>query len=174
MHSPMMYLVILVLLVITLSVQVQVLASPIPFPAAIDAKTQPEATFEAMVPTKIEVFERAEVAIAKFIAERATITDDDESGAHTDDAAVGSAFADGDGNSAATENHETGAGITPIPPPTKPGCIDICPAVWEPLCAHNKLGDKKTFGNRCKLNLWNCRHHFNTYVEDHKGECSTQ
>ncbi|KAF8935601.1 hypothetical protein BGZ47_009823 [Haplosporangium gracile] len=219
-----MYLVTLTLLVITLSVQVQVRAGPIPISAATDTPAKTEATFEAMDPTKMEVFERAEDATAKFfakpalandddratapgspkawpvgttfkamdpakmdvfehaedatakfIAERATTTDDGGPGANTDDDAIDSAsVTDGDGNSAATENHEGGASIRPIPPLTKPRCSDDCPEIWQPLCAHNKLGDKKTFGNRCKLNLWNCRHHFNAYVEDHKGECDAQ
>ncbi|KAG0057147.1 hypothetical protein BGZ89_001925 [Linnemannia elongata] len=181
----MLYLTTLALLLVILSIQVHVYvqAGPIPIPAASlipipAAAGGPKAwPVSTMNPANEDSFQRAEDETAKYITKRATATDDDDLSTYIDDAAIEStSVSNGDdkGESATTESHEAGAGILPIPrppPPAKTRCSDVCPAVWQPLCAHNKMGDKKTFGNTCQLNVWNCRHHFNAYVEDHKGEC---
>ncbi|KAK3809914.1 MAG: hypothetical protein JOS17DRAFT_764584 [Linnemannia elongata] len=193
MYSAMMYLMTLALLVVILSIQVHVYvqagpipipaAGPIPIPAAGPipipaAAGGPNAwPVGPLDPANRDAFKRAEEDTTKYIAKRATAIDDEDFSTHVDDAAVESTSitaGDNNGESATTKSHEAGVGILPIPrppPPTKPRCSDVCPAVWEPLCAHNKMGDKKTFGNTCLLNVWNCRHHFNAYVEDYKGEC---
>ncbi|KAG9070490.1 hypothetical protein KI688_008026 [Linnemannia hyalina] len=157
MYSAMMYLTTLALLVAILSIQfhVYVQARPIPIPAAGGPKAWPVG---AMHPVKRSTLQHAEDATAKYIAKRTTATGDGDFSTHIDDAAIRSASvadSDNNGENATAESHEAGVGILPIPrtpPPTKSRCSDICPAIWQPLCAHNKMGDKKTFGNTCQLN----------------------
>ncbi|KAG0314669.1 hypothetical protein BGZ97_009052 [Linnemannia gamsii] len=204
----MIYMMAFAILAVALSIQVQ--AGPIPIPASkpepeaatfeamdptkmevferaedatikfidkralpdikVAVRSEPEAAavFEAMDPIKMEVFERAEDATAKFIAKRAVTVEGDNSSAIKDDAAIGSASVPDD----TAEKHEAATDIKPIPPP--PRCDIYCPDIWQPVCAHNKLGDKRTFRNTCELYAWNCMHHFNAYVEDYKGECEAK
>ncbi|KAG0283721.1 hypothetical protein BGZ96_011891 [Linnemannia gamsii] len=202
----MMYMMAFALLAVILSIQVQ--AGPIPIPAAepepdaatfeamdptkmevferaedatakfiakraltndkIAVRAEPEAavTFDAMDPTKREVFERAEDATAKFIAKRDVAVETGDPGANPDDAAIGTASVTDD----TAEKHKAAVNIIPIPPPIKP-CPVACPMVRKPLCAHNRRGEKRTFGNACELGIWNCQHPYDVYVEEHEGEC---
>ncbi|KAF9537929.1 hypothetical protein EC957_007448 [Mortierella hygrophila] len=163
----MMYLTTVALLAVILSIQfrVYVQAGPIPLPATgsipiLAAAGGPKAwPVGAMDPVKRDTLQRTEGMTAKYIAKRTTATGNDDFSMHIDDAAIGSASVTDSGNNGentTSGNHETGVGILPIPrppPSTKRRCSDICPAIWQPLCAHNKMGDKKTFGNTCQLNF---------------------
>ncbi|KAF9910230.1 hypothetical protein EC991_006957 [Linnemannia zychae] len=82
MHSPMLYLMTLTLLVVILSTYIHVQATPIPIPAtsqnpddlatgiAILKSDTTGPIYEAMDPSKMDVFERAEDATAKFLDKR--------------------------------------------------------------------------------------------------------
>lgn len=210
MHSSMMYMMIFALLAVILSIQVQ--ASPISIPAAepeqdtatfeamdptkrevferaedatakfiakraltnhniaVRAESEDAAIFEALDPTNREVFERAEDATAKFIAKRAVTAETGNPSAAADDAAIGTASVTDD----TVEEDEVAVDIIPIPPPIKPCNNNICPKFWQPLCAKNSQGDKKTFGNACELGVWNCEHPCDVYAEYSKGECDAK
>ncbi|KAG0274154.1 hypothetical protein BGZ95_010051 [Linnemannia exigua] len=108
-----------------------------------------EAVFEPMDPSKMVAFESAEDATAKFLAKRATKDDRDFSVRVDDD----------------SEKHET---IRPPPPPI---CLEVCPDVYDPLCAKNSKGFRKTFGNECELAVFNCKYFRANFKEERKGKC---
>ncbi|KAG0374317.1 hypothetical protein BGX24_010555 [Mortierella sp. AD032] len=120
-----------------------------------DKTPKTEAVFEAMDPSKMVAFERAEDATAKFLAKRAI--DDDRDFSARDD----------DGKS--SEKYET---TRPLPRP--PICSQICTDEFDPLCAYNSKGVKRTFVNECELRLYNCMHHYSHFKEERKGACELE
>lgn len=36
-------------------------------------------------------------------------------------------------------------------------CDKICPMIYEPICADNGNGEKKTFGSKCALDSVSCQ-----------------
>lgn len=51
-------------------------------------------------------------------------------------------------------------------------CTTFCPANYQPICAMNSNGEKKTFSNECQLNSENCSRKTDFYVVS-DGECTS-
>lgn len=51
-------------------------------------------------------------------------------------------------------------------------CPTICPANYQPICAMNSNGERKTFSNECQLNTENCSRKTDFYVVS-DGECTS-
>ncbi|KAF9095461.1 Serine protease inhibitor Kazal-type 5 [Mortierella sp. GBA35] len=50
-------------------------------------------------------------------------------------------------------------------------CGDKCPAVYQPVCAQTKTGSLVSFGNACKMSVYNCKNPNNSAELAFEGDC---
>ncbi|KAF9079934.1 hypothetical protein BGX23_002950, partial [Mortierella sp. AD031] len=50
-------------------------------------------------------------------------------------------------------------------------CGDKCPAVYQPVCAQTKTGSLVSFGNACKMSVYNCKNPNNSAELAFEGAC---
>ncbi|KAF9419745.1 hypothetical protein BGZ76_004199 [Entomortierella beljakovae] len=51
-------------------------------------------------------------------------------------------------------------------------CTEICPTIYQPVCGQSKNGEKRTFGNACELNAFNCQHSADPFLYIAENECA--
>ncbi|KAG0283724.1 Serine protease inhibitor Kazal-type 5 [Linnemannia gamsii] len=52
-----------------------------------------------------------------------------------------------------------------------PACALACPTVYKPVCAKYPNGNLQTFGNKCELNVFNCKNPAITFSLITEGDC---
>ncbi|XP_071448026.1 vasotab-like [Hetaerina americana] len=53
-----------------------------------------------------------------------------------------------------------------------PPCRDVCPMTEAPVCGRTKDGERKTFTNQCKLNVYNCQNPAKRYNVIYRKACT--
>ncbi|KAF9145987.1 hypothetical protein BGX30_005456 [Mortierella sp. GBA39] len=57
--------------------------------------------------------------------------------------------------------------------PAVPKCLEVCGAVYQPICVQNLSGEFVTFGNTCELNKYSCRHPGAHLIVAYKTACES-